>query len=91
MLPAVLKPPRKYFSSITAKYLTYKPAYIIMDEISEKYGPITNLQFGINHASKLITITVTFKKPIQEDILANLIFIFVTSNCKQCRICQERL
>lgn len=54
MLPAVLKLPKEHFESFTSKYWKYKPAYIIMDEISKIYGPIANLQFGINHASKFL-------------------------------------
>jgi hypothetical protein len=48
MLPAVMNPK----GSPRAFCMSYKPAYIIMDAISRKYGPLTNLQFGVNHAGE---------------------------------------
>jgi hypothetical protein len=59
MLPAVvdgskLKAALKMNSDVLDKYLTRKPAYIVMDELSQQHGPLTALQFGVNHASRLM-------------------------------------
>jgi len=50
-LKAKLKLSTEY-SHFIDKYLSYKPAYLILNEVVKPYGPLTCIQFGINHTSK---------------------------------------
>lgn len=57
MIPAVLDSSKikAHFTfnldmELFEKYLSYKPAYILFDEQTRKYGTICSLQFGVNSA-----------------------------------------